>query len=163
MKGKQFVTNPSKKGVFNEAYFNPFNRLYEQEEYKLKQYRQEPVKPGFNSSNATRRDEFTHNIRAAQQRENLNKEFKPLKIKRKFTRELPPMENKPSVPLYDLVYEKTDPQGIPNWHKQVMKQPKDTQNPTLFGNERNLGTYKTTSSEIGYGTGTIFDLQHKLK
>jgi hypothetical protein len=75
--GKQFQTNPGKKGQTPSSYFNNF--AYKPSEYQkalsyLKEQPRESRKLGFGSHDASKRGEFSNTLRTAQYREKLKTE-----------------------------------------------------------------------------------------
>ncbi|GBG78211.1 hypothetical protein CBR_g26244 [Chara braunii] len=74
-RGRQFIISIGKKGRGNDAFFDPFKRLFEDEEYvDIRSYKDVERKLGFLASTAPQRDEFSYTRRAAQLKELLTKE-----------------------------------------------------------------------------------------
>mmetsp|Transcript_18215 Transcript_18215/g.21862 ORF Transcript_18215/g.21862 Transcript_18215/m.21862 type:complete len:240 (-) Transcript_18215:92-811(-) len=156
--GKAFSTNPVKLGTLPEVYLEKkYNWVSDGDKFsdaigysKL----QPEKKKGFNSGDFRRKDEFTRNIRSEQHREALKSELASTKKDSERRAALPENADLPDIVmrtreqksrphLYDLL-DRND-SGFP------MKCPRDTKNPTITSNERNYGTWKTTSQLFGYG------------
>lgn len=153
--GKQFLAAPLKEGRTIDVYFEKKHPwISDTDTYKDRlKYSElqgtDSKKKGFLTSDFSKRDEFSNTIRTEQWREQLKSEGvfakKSLEMHGNSTTEhfvettARPSENKPF--LYDLVFEKDDPEfnGAGKTHRH-------TNNKTFHTKDRNLGNMTTTAA-----------------
>uniref|UniRef100_A0A7S0YM86 Flagellar associated protein n=1 Tax=Polytomella parva TaxID=51329 RepID=A0A7S0YM86_9CHLO len=151
--GKHFATIPGKDGFTNEVYFEKkHNWISDGDKYidklRYKDSGQEKKK-GFLTSDFSKRDEFSNVIRTEQWREQLSQESNfASKALESFasnagldTFQQATKKEEPELLLYDLVFEKEDPNftGASKTHR-------DTKNRTQLTKDRNLGSMSTTTA-----------------
>lgn len=155
LKGKQFITNPSKKGDTNDVYFEKKHNWISDGDHYVDKLRymdmQKDKKKGFLTSDFSKRDEFSNTIRTEQWREQLKQENvltkKDMALMEAATQELEQSLTtsqrygaEDELTLYDRIHEKTDPNanGASRTHR-------DTKNRTMMTTERYLGSLATTT------------------
>mmetsp|Transcript_24638 Transcript_24638/g.67143 ORF Transcript_24638/g.67143 Transcript_24638/m.67143 type:complete len:243 (-) Transcript_24638:467-1195(-) len=154
-KGKQLSTVPPKEGKTIDAYFEKkHNWINDGDQYQDRwRYRdsKQEKKKGFLTSDFSKRDEFSNVIRTGQWREQLQLEDKFSKKAIQMFSETAGVNNSPGTQtqghdepetfLYDLVFDKDDPNFI-----GASKTHRDTKNRTMQSKDRNLGQTMTTNA-----------------
>ncbi|KAK9838430.1 hypothetical protein WJX84_002028 [Apatococcus fuscideae] len=167
-KGKQLQTNPPKTGRLPNTYFEKKHLWVSEGDGYTDQTRyldsQKTKSKGFLTSDFSRRDEFSNTTRTEQYRTLLKSEAKFAKkaLERlsrvpggivETTTYLPPANQQPRQYLYDLIHEDNNASdGVLDGSSKLAH---DTKNPTALGPERNLGSYRTTTS-LAHGAPTEF-------
>jgi len=150
--GKHFTTAPPKDGKTNDVYFEKKHLWISDGDKYVDRWRYKDSQPdkkkGFLTSDFSKKDEFSNTVRTAQWREQLKQENMYAKKSLQLlagTDGAPmptldsPRQQEEETFLYDLVFEKDDPN-----FKGASKTHRDTKNKTMLATDRNFGGQMTS-------------------